>query len=119
MFEIFTDQNNETLTQEIGNKRAKGEKKRQKYKNKAKTTPQNLKRKEETVLSMLQSLSDEEINLLTEKNQLLDMEKNLKERIIDEIEEKKSNINNLQTEIPKIKKRVEFLAKMLKIPVIK
>ena len=74
---------------------------------------------EKEFLSIEEAFLNEERNLINEKNQLLDMEKNLKERIIDEIEEKKSNINNLQIEIPKIKKRVEFLAKMLKIPVIK
>jgi len=83
------------------------------------TTPQNLKKNEETVFSILTSLSDKEKNLLAEKNQLLDVEESLKKRIIKEIETKKSSILDLQTEIPKVKKRIEDLAKVLEIPVVK
>jgi len=88
-------------------------------KKRGKTTPQNLKKNEETVFSILTSLSDKEKNLLAEKNQLLDVEESLKKRIIKEIETKKSSILDLQTEIPKVKKRIEDLAKVLEIPVVK
>ena len=84
-----------------------------------KTSPQNFKKNEETVFSILTSLSDKEKNLLSEKNQLLDVEESLKKRIIKEIEAKKTNILDLQTEIPKVKKRIEDLAKILEIPVVK
>ncbi len=56
---------------------------------------------------------------MSEKNQLLDVEESLKKRIIKEIEAKKTNILDLQTEIPKVKKRIEDLAKILEIPVVK
>lgn len=117
MFEIFKDQNNELLTEEITNKKPK--RKITRLKNIAKKPSQNSKRNEETVLSILKSLSDEEKDLLTEKNQLLDVEETLKKRIINEIEVKKSRITGLQMEIPELKKRLEFLAKMLEIPVVK
>ena len=82
-------------------------------------SPQDLKRNEETVLSTLYSLGEEEKELLTEKNQLLDMEETLKKRIINEIETKKSRIKDLETEIPELKQRVKVLAKTLEIPIVK
>ena len=82
-------------------------------------SPQILKRNEETVLSTLYSLTDEEKELLTEKNQLLDMEETLKKRIINEIQTKESRIKDLQMEIPELQQRVKFLAKTLEIPVVK
>jgi len=95
MFDTFKDQNNELQS------------------------PQIHKRNEETVLSILYSLTDEEKELLTEKNQLLDMEETLKKRIINEIQTKESRIKDLQMEIPELKQRVKVLAKTLEIPVVK
>ena len=119
MFEIFKDQNDELLTERIPDKKQKRKKKFAKLKKSDKNLYQSLKRNEETVLSILQSLSEEEKELMIEKNQLLDVEETLKKRIINEIETKKSRITNLQTELPGLKQRVEFLAKMLEIPVVK
>ncbi len=107
------------LNEQIPDENPKIKKKIINLKKRGKTTPQNLKKNEETVFSILTSLSDKEKNLLAEKNQLLDVEESLKKRIIKEIETKKSNILNLQTEIPKVKKRIEDLAKVLEIPVVK
>lgn len=81
--------------------------------------PQNLKEKEETVLSILKSLSKQEKELQAEKDQLLDMEATLKKRIKNEIETKKLRITDLQEEIPEIQLRIETLAKLLEIPVVK
>ena len=81
-------------------------------------SPQDLERNEEPVLSTLYSLGEEEKELLTEKNQLLDMEETLKKRIINEIETKKSGIKDLETEIPELKQRVKVLAKTLEIPIV-
>ena len=80
---------------------------------------QNLKEKEETVLSILKSLSKQEKELQAEKDQLLDMEATLKKRIKNEIDSKKSRITDLQEEIPEIQLRIETLAKLLEIPVVK
>ena len=81
--------------------------------------PQNIKRNEETVFSILESLSNKEKKLSKEKDQLLDVEESLKKRIINEIETKKARILDLQTEIPEVKQRIEELAKLLEIPVVK
>jgi hypothetical protein len=47
------------------------------------------------------------------------VEETLKKRIINEIEAKKSRILDLQTEIPELKQRIENLANILDIPVVK
>ena len=107
------------LNEQIPDENPKIKKKIINLKKRGKTTPQNLKKNEETVFSILTSLSDKEKNLLATKNQLLDVEESLKKRIIKEIESKKSSILDLQTEIPKVKKRIEDLAKVLEIPVVK
>ena len=107
------------LNEQIPDENPKIKKKIINLKKRGKTTPQNLKKNEETVFSILTSLSDKEKNLLATKNQLLDVEESLKKRIIKEIETKKSSILDLQTEIPKVKKRIEDLAKVLEIPVVK
>ncbi len=107
------------LNEQIPDENPKIKKKIINLKKRGKITPQNLKKNEETVFSILTSLSDKEKNLLAEKNQLLDVEESLKKRIIKEIETKKSSILDLQTEIPKVKKRIEDLAKVLEIPVVK
>ncbi len=103
----------------ILDEKPKIEKKITKLKERGKNMPQNLKKNEETVFSILSSLSEKEKKLLTEKDQLLDMEESLKKRIINEIEIKKSRILALQTEIPEVKQRIENLAKLLEIPVVK
>jgi len=91
------------LNEQIPDENPKIKKKIINLKKRGKITPQNLKKNEETVFSILTSLSDKEKNLLAEKNQLLDVEESLKK----------------QTEIPKVKKRIEDLAKVLEIPVVK
>lgn len=107
------------LNEQIPNENPKIKKKSINLKKREKTTPQTLKKNEETVFSILTSLSEKEKNLLAEKNQLLDVEESLKKRIIKEIETKKTSILHLKTEIPKVKKRIEDLAKVLEIPVVK
>lgn len=119
MFEIFRDQNNEFINERDSNKKLKNKKSLTKLKIKEKKLNQNLKKNEDTVLSLLKSLSYEEEELMVEKNQLLDMEETLKKRIISEIETKKNRIVDLQLEIPKLKQRIEFLAKILEIPIVK
>ena len=119
MFEIFKDQNDELLTERIPIIKQKRKNRLKKIQNREKKMSQNLKQNEETVLSILKSLSEEETGLMTEKNQLLDMEETLKKRIISEIETKKSRITDLQTEIPELTQRIEDLAKILEIPVVK
>jgi exonuclease VII large subunit len=88
-------------------------------KKRRKTSPQNLSRNEQSDLLTLKSLFDKERALLAERDQLLDVEETLKKRIINEIKTKKSRILDLQTEIPELKQRIENLAKVLKIPVVK
>lgn len=100
-------------------KMAKIARKKQKPKETLENPPQNLKEKEETVLSILKSLNKQEKELQAEKDQLLDMEATLKKRIKNEIESKKSIISDLQEEIPEIQLRIETLAKLLEIPVVK
>ena len=107
------------INEQIPDESPKIKKKIINLKKRGKTIPQNLKKNEETVFSILTSLSEKEKNLLAEKNQLLDVEESLKKRIIKEIETKKASILDLQTEIPKVKKRIEDLAKVLEIPVVK
>ena len=93
--------------------------KKPKSKKTEKKVSQDLKRNEENVLSTLKALSDKEKELLAQRDQLLGLEETLKKRIINEIETKKSTVSNLQTEIPELKQRIEDLAKVLKIPVVK
>lgn len=119
MFEMFKKQNDEVLLERIPIINQKQKNRLTKLQNRKKKIPQNLKKNEETILSILKSLSEEETGLITKKNELLDMEETLKKRIIIEIETKKSKIIDLQTEIPKLKKRIEFLANTLEIPIIK
>jgi hypothetical protein len=100
-------------------KMAKTTRKKQKPTQSLQDQPQNLKEKEETVLSILKSLGKQEKELQAEKDQLLDMEATLKKRIKNEIDVKKSRISDLQDEIPEIQLRIETLAKLLEIPVVK
>ena len=93
--------------------------KKQKSEKTEKKVSQDLKRNEENVLLTLKALSDKEKELLAQRDQLLGLEETLKKRIISEIETKKSTVSNLQAEIPELKQRIEDLAKVLKIPVVK
>ena len=95
MYKVLKDQNNELQSHQI------------------------LKRNEQNVFSMLETLLAEEKELLNQKNQLLDLEETLKKRVINEIQAKEIKINNLQVEIPELKQRLKDLAKTLKIPVVK
>jgi len=95
MFKVLKDQNNELQS------------------------PQILKRNEQNVFSMLETLLAEEKELLNQKDQLLDLEETLKKRVINEIQAKEIKIKNLQVEIPELKQRLKDLAKTLEIPVVK
>lgn len=108
MFELFREKNEDLLTERVSFKKIETKNTQNKYQN-----------NEKTVLSILKSLSEEEIGLTSEKNQLLDMEKLLKKRIVNEIEIKKTRISDLQIEIPKLKQRIEDLATILEIPIVK
>ena len=118
MFEIFQDQDNEFIEEQTKNKKIKRLTKSLRLKNKEKLDG-NIKRNEQTVFSMLETLIEEEKELLNQKNQLLDMEETLKKRIIDEIETKKTRVTYLQNELPTIKQRCEQLAKVLEMPIVK
>ena len=72
---------------------------------------------ENNYLFTLEALDGEEKSLLAEKSQLLNMEETLRQKIRDEIEAKKHRIEILKNEIPELKQRCEFLAKLLDIPV--
>ena len=108
-----------TLNDHIPDEKSEKKKKNSKLKEREEKKPQNIKRNEETVFSILESLSHKEKKLSEEKDQLLDVEESLKKRIINEIETKKARILDLQTEIPEVKQRIEELAKLLEIPVVK
>jgi len=108
-----------TLNDHIPDEKSEKKKKNSKLKEREEKKPQNIKRNEENVFSILESLSHKEKKLSAEKDQLLDVEESLKKRIINEIETKKSRILDLQTEIPEVKQRIEELAKLLEIPVVK
>lgn len=119
MFEIFRDQDNEIMNDNFSNETKNNKRILMKLKTEEKDLSKNFIANEKTVLSLLKNLSDEEKGLLIEKNKLLDMEETLKKRIIHEIESKKSRILDLQMEIPEVKQRIEFLAKILEIPIVK
>jgi len=119
MFEIFNDQNDAHCNKLITSEKQIIKNPTSKYQNKNKKLSQNRKITEKNVLSILKNLSEEETELMMERNQLLDIEIILKKRIINEIETKKTNISNLQTEIPELKQRIEDLAKLLEIPILK
>ena len=108
-----------TLNYHISDEQSEKKSKKSKLKEREEKKPQNIKRNEETVFSILESLSNKEKKLSKEKDQLLDVEESLKKRIINEIETKKDRILDLQTEIPEVKQRIEELAKLLEIPVVK
>lgn len=72
---------------------------------------------EEKILSMLETLGDEEQALLAEKSQLVNIEETLKQKIKEEIETKKHKIENLKHEIPELKQRCEALSKALNVSI--
>jgi predicted RNase H-like nuclease (RuvC/YqgF family) len=74
---------------------------------------------EEKILSMLEELSVEEKALLAEKAQLINMEENLRHKLIEEIDIRRNKIENLKHEIPELRQRCEALARALDIPVQK
>ena len=94
MFEIFNDQNDTHFTKLITSEKQIIKNPTPKHQNKSKKLSQNRKKTGENVLSILKKLSEEETELMMERNQLLDIEITLKKRIITEIETKKTNINN-------------------------
>ena len=108
-----------TLNDQIPDEKPEKKSKNSKLNEREEQKPQNIKRNEETVFSILESLSNKEKKLSKEKDQLLDVEESLKKRIINDIETKKARILDLQTEIPEVKQRIEELAKLLEIPVVK
>ena len=108
-----------TLNDQIPDEKPEKKIKNSELKEREEKKPQNIKRNEETVFSILEALSNKEKKLSKEKDQLLDVEESLKKRIINEIETKKARILDLQTEIPEVKQRIEELAKLLEIPVVK
>jgi hypothetical protein len=74
---------------------------------------------EEDKLATLESLKEEWETLLAEKKQLQNMAETLKQKIEDEIEIKRYNIENLKSEITELKQKCEKLAKALDITVQK
>jgi len=82
-------------------------------------TQVTLETPDKNIFSTLETLEDEERELLAEKSQLENMEETLKQKILDEIEVKRHRIENLKYEIPELKQRCESLAKVLNIPVQK
>ena len=82
-------------------------------------TQVTLETPDKNVFSTLETLEEEERELLAEKSQLENMEETLKQKILDEIEVKRHRIENLKYEIPELKQRCEALAKVLNIPVQK
>lgn len=75
--------------------------------------------REESIISILMALVEEERTLLSERTQLANMEESLTQRARDEIEFKRHRIENLKHEIPEMKQRCEILAKALSIPIQK
>lgn len=74
---------------------------------------------EESILSILQSLGEEERTLLLERSQLANMEETLAQKAREEVEFKRHRIENLRHEIPELKQRCEALAKALDMPIQK
>lgn len=100
-------------------KKPKSKKKKTQTQNTEQIPPQILQANEETALLTLKTLSKKEKKLTEERDQLLDMEATLKKRIVNEIETKKSTIQDLEVELPQLKQRIENLAKLLDIPIVK
>jgi hypothetical protein len=83
------------------------------------TTQEPYQNQEENILSILQTLGEEERTLLLERSQLASMEETLAQRAREEVEFKRHRIENLKHEIPELKQRCEALAKALDMPVQK
>ena len=72
---------------------------------------------EEKILAMLEELGGEEQALLAERAQLASTEETLRQKVREEINIRRSKIENLKHEIPELKQRCEALAKALDMPV--
>jgi predicted RNase H-like nuclease (RuvC/YqgF family) len=83
------------------------------------TTQEPYQTQEESILSILQSLGEEEQMLLLERSQLANMEETLAQKAREEVEFKRHRIENLRHEIPELKQRCEALAKALDMPIQK
>ena len=68
---------------------------------------------------MLEELGGEEQVLLAERAQLVNTEETLRQKVREEINIRRSKIENLKHEIPELKQRCEALAKALDMPVQK
>jgi predicted RNase H-like nuclease (RuvC/YqgF family) len=68
---------------------------------------------------MLEELGGEEQVLLAERAQLVNTEETLRQKVREEINIRRSKIENLKHEIPELKQRCETLAKALDMPVQK
>ena len=66
---------------------------------------------------MLEELGGEEQVLLAERAQLVNTEETLRQKVREEINIRRSKIENLKHEIPELKQRCEALAKALDMPV--
>ena len=77
------------------------------------------KTEEEKILAMLEELGGEEQALLAERAQLASTEETLRQKVREEINIRRSKIENLKHEIPELKQRCEALAKALDMPVQK
>jgi hypothetical protein len=69
--------------------------------------------------TLLETLEGEERTLLIEKAELINIQEELTQKMQDEIEARKRNIEILKSEIPMLKKKCETLANTLGIEVKK
>jgi peptidoglycan hydrolase CwlO-like protein len=69
------------------------------------------------LLESFQKMETEEQELLEQKQNLLTTIQNLHNKLIEEIDRKKTAINNLQTEIPELQNKCKKIAEALGIPV--
>jgi hypothetical protein len=67
--------------------------------------------------NLLEILKQEENSLLGQKQQLVSIGEQLRQKTLDEIEKTKMRISSLKTEIPELKQKCESMAKVLEIPV--
>jgi predicted RNase H-like nuclease (RuvC/YqgF family) len=67
--------------------------------------------------NLLEILKQEENSLLSQKQQLVSIGEQLRQKTLDEIEKTKMRISSLKTEIPELKQKCESMAKVLEIPV--
>jgi len=69
------------------------------------------------LLESFQKMKTEEQELLEQKQNLLTTIQNLHNKLIEEIDRKKTAINNLKTEIPELQNKYKKIAQALGIPV--